>query len=668
MDNKKSKIKRIKEFIYRYRAIFFIIGLAAASMLGVIHLFAISNTHSIELITKTSIKTARKAFLDLEKSTANMLSATIKALMVNDTIAVHFFTRDREALYQVCRPLFRKLKRQNRITHWYFLNPEPEKTCFLRVHSPHLYNDLITRATLDNCIITKSFTVGKELGKTALALRTVHPFYYKNQLLGYMELAVQIEDFLEILKEQTGNEYCLLIKKEYLDRKKWVSVTTVKALRNTWDDLKHLLHVYSTWECVYLDRFIKALEDIEHIPVEGIVLEKISRDNTHFVRGIFPFNDAAGRKVGGILSLKEITPMVDAMKSQKSKIILMLLGFMSLITFFMIFFHTRAEKELRQYRGRLEEMVRESTKELLEANVRLNLEIKENKEAQMALEQECEARQDAERKHVQAVKHAERSARLASIGVMAASITHEINQPLNAIKVTADSIQYWHKRNPGALPQPFTHQLDIISQSVQRIVEIIEHMRTFWVRPGSQEISDVNVNQAIKNALSLTRQQLHAHGIIEVIKMDTDPLVVKGNIVNIEQIIVNLVVNAVHALDQKRGKDKKIEISTFVDESFAVVVVRDNGPGLPTEDSNKLFDPFFSTHNNGEGMGLGLAIVKRYVDKYGGSVKAANHAEGGALFTVKFPLALTKKERRSKVEIGKEENLRIKPNENPVDR
>lgn len=668
MDTKKSKIKRIKEFIYRYRAILFIVGLAAASIGGVIHLFAISNAHSVELITKTSIKTARKAFLNLEENTANMLLATIETLMMNDTIAAHFFTRDRQALYQVCRPLFRKLKRQNRITHWYFLNPEPEKTCFLRVHSPHLYNDLITQDTLDNCIITKSFTVGKELGKTALALRAVHPFYYRNKLIGYMGLGVQIEDFLEILKEQTGNEYCLLIKKEYLDRKKWVSVTTVKALRNTWDDLKYLLYVYSTWDCIYFDRFIKALEDIEDVFVEGIVLEKISRDNSHFVRGIFPFYDAAGRKVGGVLSLKEITPMVDAMRSQESKIVLMLLVFMSVITFFMIFFHKRAEKELRQYRGRLEEMVRESTKELLETNKRLNLEIKEHKEAQMALEQECEARQEAEKKHVQAVKHAERSTRLASIGVMAASITHEINQPLNAIKVTADSIQYWYKRNPGALPEPFTNQLDIISQSVQRIVEIIEHMRTFWVRPGTREISEVNVNKAIKNALSLTRQQLHAHGINEVIKMDIDPLSVKGNLVNIEQIIVNLVVNAVHALDQKRGKDKKIEITTFVDESFAVVVVRDNGPGLPTEDHNKLFDPFFSTNNNGEGMGLGLAIVKRYVDKFGGSVTAANHTEGGACFTLKFPLALKKRGKRSKVKIRTEENLRIKPNENPVDR
>jgi C4-dicarboxylate-specific signal transduction histidine kinase len=106
-------------------------------------------------------------------------------------------------------------------------------------------------------------------------------------------------------------------------------------------------------------------------------------------------------------------------------------------------------------------------------------------------------------------------------------------------------------------------------------------------------------------------------------------------------------VNAVHALDEKKKEDRKIEINTFIEDTFAVLVIRDNGPGLPTEDKSKLFDPFFSTKNSGEGMGLGLAIVKRYIDKYGGRINAANHAEGGAQFTIKFPLALKEKARRT---------------------
>jgi C4-dicarboxylate-specific signal transduction histidine kinase len=104
-------------------------------------------------------------------------------------------------------------------------------------------------------------------------------------------------------------------------------------------------------------------------------------------------------------------------------------------------------------------------------------------------------------------------------------------------------------------------------------------------------------------------------------------------------------------LDEKRKEDKQIAINTFRDETFAVLVIRDNGPGLPTEDKSKLFDPFFSTKNSGEGMGLGLAIVKRYVDKYSGSVTASNHADGGAQFNIRFPLALKETGRRG--ETGK---------------
>jgi signal transduction histidine kinase len=173
----------------------------------------------------------------------------------------------------------------------------------------------------------------------------------------------------------------------------------------------------------------------------------------------------------------------------------------------------------------------------------------------------------------------------------------------------------------------------------------------------------MNINQAIRNALSLTRQQLHAHGIQEIFNMETDPILVKGNLVHFEQIIVNLMINAIHALDEKKKKGKKIEINSFVDKIFAILVIRDNGPGLPTVDKSKLFDPFFSTKNSGESMGLGLAIVKRYIDKYKGSITATNTVEGGAQFSIKFPLTLQEKE----IKVAKKKPVR-KLNENPIDR
>lgn len=633
-------MRQFRDTIYRYRAIFFIVGLALASIVGVIHLFNVSNTQNVELVTRSSIDSARKAFECLELNTRNMLSATLEALLTNEMIAARFAERNREELYRLVSPFFEEIKRQNTVTHMYFLNPEPEKTTFLRVHSPHLYGDLVTRVTFDNCIETKEMTFGKELGKTALALRCVRPFYYKGKLIGYLELGVQIEDFFRVLKRQTGNEFGLLIKKKFLDRSKWASVTREKGLRYNWDDMKDYLLINATCDCIGVGDYYGKLDEMDSMPGEDLVLGKITQGDKHFVRGIFPFYDAANRRVGGVFVLKNIAPIFIAMKTQEREIVAMLIIFMGIITFFMIFFHKRAEGELRKYRNRLEEMVLDATSELREANRKLNLEIVEHKKIQTILEDECKARAEAEKKEVDAVKQMERSARLASIGVMAAGITHEINQPLNAIKVTADSIQYWHKRNPGTLPEMFIEQLGIISKSVKRIVEIIQHMRTFWVVPHAHATEMVNINKAVKNALSLIGQQLHAHGIKEQVGIETDPLTVEGNLVHFEQIIANLVVNALHALDEKKEKDKKIEITTSRDskKKKAVLIIKDNGPGLPTEDPEKLFDPFFSTHNSGEGMGLGLAIVKRYIDRYNGTIEARNNNDTGATFTLTFPL------------------------------
>lgn len=635
---KDSFIQRVQRFFYRHRAIIFILGLAAVSILGIVHIFNVSSRHNVELLTQSSVDEARKAFHSEEVGTKNMLSATLNTLSRDTGILEDFIAGDRDKLFRRVQPLFQHLRSQNSITHWYFIDPEPAKTCFLRVHAPHLYNDVITRSTLEESIKTRRIAFGKELGKTALALRAVHPYFHNGRIIGYMELAIEMQDFFNMLKDHTASDYGLLVAKKYLDRSKWESVVNEAGISDNWNEMAHLVLVSSTCECVREGQYQRPLEAIESIPDSGMVLEMVQRDGNYFVRGIFPFYDASGRKAGGIFVLKNITPLYTAYQNQKREILLIILAFMGIVTFFMIFFHTRAGRELRKYRSRLEEMVEEKTMELVKANIRLELEIEDHKEVQAALEEECRARSVAEKKQVEAVKHAERASRLASIGVMAASITHEINQPLNAIKVTADSIQYWHRRNPGQLPEPFTDQLGIISKSVKRIVEIIQHMRTFWVIPNTPKISAVDINKAVKNALSLTRQQLHTHGIREQIDLTAQPLNVKGNLVHFEQIIVNLVVNAVHALDEhKNNRNKQIAIRTFSQNGNVVLTVADNGPGLPDVEPEKLFDPFFSTHNSGEGMGLGLAIVKRHIDRYNGIIDVGNKEDGGAVFTIKFP-------------------------------
>ncbi len=255
-------------------------------------------------------------------------------------------------------------------------------------------------------------------------------------------------------------------------------------------------------------------------------------------------------------------------------------------------------------------------------------------------ERQFQARIEAEEKQTEAVRLAERASRLASIGEMAAGITHEINQPLNAIKVTVDSILYWSRNNPGQLPELFTGKLGKISDGVTRIDEIIRHMRAFWTRRNEPPAELLELNERVRSALSLTERQLESHGIALELEPSPEPLMVRGNRVHLEQVAGNLLVNAVQALEELGGRrPPRLRVATFTEDLSAVLEVSDNGPGLPGQQGADVFDPFFTTKREGEGTGLGLAIVRRFVERYGGTVTARNNSEGGATFTVRLPLA-----------------------------
>ncbi len=234
----------------------------------------------------------------------------------------------------------------------------------------------------------------------------------------------------------------------------------------------------------------------------------------------------------------------------------------------------------------------------------------------------------------------EKSAKLASIGVMAAGITHEINQPLNAISVSANSILYWNKQNPKVLPQMFVEELEQIARGSDRIDEIIRHMRSFWISTESGTTERVNLNEGIRNALTLLERQLHAHGILLRLDIDAIDLAMEINPIDLEQIVINLVINAMNALDESEQLEKLIWIESRITDDIIELEIRDNGIGLPDIAEEKLFDPFYSTRDPSEGMGLGLAIVQQAASRMGGRVSAQNNTrEGsGAVFTVHLPL------------------------------
>jgi|GEM_PF-7130844 len=251
----------------------------------------------------------------------------------------------------------------------------------------------------------------------------------------------------------------------------------------------------------------------------------------------------------------------------------------------------------------------------------------------------------AERRTAEARAMLERTARMASIGVVAAGITHEIAQPLNYIKMTTDSLRYPGSASSdadGSVAVP-ARKLARIAEALNRIERVVTHMRRYWSAPSNGgvqpngSVQHVDVKEGVANAAALLRQQLIDHQVRLEFDITESSVFVRAALVDLEQVIVNLVGNAIQALDDAGTPSKRVMIRVHHEDEIVILIVEDNGPGIDPADLGVLFDPFFSSRAPDEGMGLGLAIVESIVQRAGGRIEAGNRADGGAMFIVRLP-------------------------------
>ncbi len=194
---------------------------------------------------------------------------------------------------------------------------------------------------------------------------------------------------------------------------------------------------------------------------------------------------------------------------------------------------------------------------------------------------------------------------------------------------------YWGSENQALLNKNLVSNLKFISDEAEKIDLIIQHMRSL-IKHEKRESEAVGLNDVIRKALTLVGQQMASHGIRLELDLDAQNPVVLAQVVSMEEVVVNLVSNAVQVLDTIDTDVKIVRISTRVQGDTCLIEVEDSGPGISEAHMEHLFDPFFTTTESG--MGLGLPIVQKLLEEYQGSIKAANRAEGGAVFTVRLPL------------------------------
>lgn len=244
------------------------------------------------------------------------------------------------------------------------------------------------------------------------------------------------------------------------------------------------------------------------------------------------------------------------------------------------------------------------------------------------------SREIAERERVQkdlavAEQTLAQSSKLAALGEMSAAVSHELNQPLAAMKTYLAGARLLLQRG----------RAEEALSSFQRIDDLIERMGAItrqlksYARKGGEAFEPVDLRAAISSALAMMEPQLKSRTVRISRTLARGPVMVMADRIRLEQVIINLLRNA---LDATKGvAEPQIELMLTAGET-AVLSVRDNGPGI--SELEKLFEPFWTTKKPGEGTGLGLAISSSIVSDFGGRLTAHNAAGGGAVFEVQLPL------------------------------
>ncbi len=228
--------------------------------------------------------------------------------------------------------------------------------------------------------------------------------------------------------------------------------------------------------------------------------------------------------------------------------------------------------------------------------------------------------------------------RLTALGVMAAGIAHELNQPLNTIRVISDTSLFGRDQGWELNEEEIFDGLEMISKQVLRMSDVIHSIRNF-AREDRGKFENIDPNDAIKNVFSMIGKQFEAHGIHIEMDLGTHLLPIRGNINAFEQVIMNLVVNSRQALEEHQQFNKKLWIKSGTRFNQFFIEVGDNACGIPDELRINVFDPFYTTKEPGKGTGLGLSISQSIVTEFKGTIKVYNNDQGGATFFITAPFS-----------------------------
>jgi len=227
--------------------------------------------------------------------------------------------------------------------------------------------------------------------------------------------------------------------------------------------------------------------------------------------------------------------------------------------------------------------------------------------------------------------------RLTTLGTMAAGIAHELNQPLNTIRIIAEGILYGQNKGWVIGMNELVDDMNMISRQVSRMSSIVNNIRDFARQEYGATLVDVDVNKAIENVFSMLGRQLEAHNIHVRKELTWGIGHLRAQQTGLEQVIINLLVNAREALEECEHDGKEIWLRTGKLNGQIVIELGDNATGISESLGDRIFKPYLTTKDVGKGTGLGLSISRSIVAEMGGHIEYFNNEHGGTTFLATFP-------------------------------
>jgi signal transduction histidine kinase/ActR/RegA family two-component response regulator len=571
---------------------------------------------------------------ELERGTHVM--ASVAALLVaNQELSAEFRRRDRATLLRLSKPILEQLKRENSISHLYY--HAADGTNLLRVHHPEEYGDRIERFTLTEARRTGKPAMGNEQGPFGTCtLRFVVPWMHDGELLGYLELGIELEDVMQRVHDLIAGDVLVTLDKRLLDREKWERNQRNHGSNMRWNEFPSVVVVSRTGRVsAALDGYLQLSQSKK--PQETFEIDHASRVFRAVTR---PLIDVRGRRIGQTIILLDITEPARRALAACAWVIGVgtLLGSALLSVFFVLL--GRVQRDVAQRTARLAEAQRtlareQSDRQRAEHERDLQQERITSLEAQGRMAHELEIARD----------RAEAGNRAKS--VFLANMSHELRSPLNVMLGIAQAMAREH-----TLPSR-------VQQDLGQVLRSGKHLRTLINQVLDWSKIEAGRFTLTESAFDLRKLLQELQGMFELMAREKglkfsvshDPDLmrwVRTDPVRLRQVLVNLVNNAIKFTEHgfvELSVDM-LERTPFDHENQRCrFVVRDSGPGISSEEIPALFDAFKQGRagaSTKEGSGLGLAISRGFVELMGGRLDLESRVGLGTTICFELPLAPTR--------------------------